>query len=88
MVVVDIDRAAASSVQCGEQRRNDTLHALHPLLDACGTFVGTSFWQGTPPKFGNFDWRDPLDLGSQLTDEERDVQVGKIEPCRTRVALI
>eukprot|EP00904_Undaria_pinnatifida_P009539 jgi/Undpi1/5715/HiC_scaffold_2.g00989.m1 len=27
-----------------------------------------------PPKFGKFDWRDPLDLQSQLSDEEHKVQ--------------
>lgn len=44
------------------------------LLFAC-----TWIRQGTPPKFGKFDWRDPLDLRSQLTDEERHVQVGNAE---------
>lgn len=32
--------------------------------------------QGGPPKFGKYDWRDPLDLRSQLTGEERQIQVG------------
>ncbi|CAM9748885.1 unnamed protein product [Pylaiella littoralis] len=30
--------------------------------------------QGGPPKFGKYDWRDPLDLRSQLTGEERQIQ--------------
>lgn len=66
------------------------MHALHPLFDACVILACTSFWQGTPPKFGKFDWRDPLDLGSQLTDEERHVQVGKtarVEPGRVYLSV-
>eukprot|EP00752_Nemacystus_decipiens_P001897 g1827.t1 len=53
------------------------LHASLSLRWKCAParcFNAAASYQGTSPRFGKFDWRDPLDLGSQLTDEERHVQ--------------